>query len=311
MPGSFRFVPACGCCDAACNLLMGPFCDCCGLLASGSLRIWDGGGFDKAFPITNGYASVTVPRVGTYHSQIVAPYTPRTLNDFTVTQTFNPPTSSYVCNLSPPVSGYAPPDRPATLTVTNPDGTTATLYSCGTINTCNSNQLNNYMGSTAVTLSHGLWCGTASTVTLPVAYNLRIGESPLNVFGIIAYQSGCFLEVWVPVCHVPIWLYGNTIAMSVCGFPVSNPGTCVDAKTIIIPTPPSTDPFFPPTPCGWFDIANHDLVHNWGNTYRFVCDPLYWRSGYIPPLQKINGRWLPQSACSLIWPGGGYITVTA
>jgi hypothetical protein len=263
------------------------------------LRIWDGSGFDKAFPISYGYASITVPKTGTYHSQIVAPYTPRTLIDFTVTRTYDATKSVYVCNLYPSVSGYAPPDRPATLTLTTPDGTAVTLSHCeyGTAS-CDASQYATYMGSTTVTLTHGCWCGTASSITLPVVFQWRF-----------AYQGlPCGLDVWTPWCQLPNDMGAMGVTAMLCGFPVSAPSGCTLPDNVIIPTPTSGDPFHPTAPCGWLNLKNFDfLIYNQSTT----CDPLYWRSGIIPGWTKTRNQCMAPSASSFVWPGGGYLTLTA
>jgi len=299
MPGSFRFVPACGCCDAACNLLMGPFCDCCGLLASGSLRIWDGSGFDKAFPITYGYASITVPKTGTYHSQIVAPYTARTLNDFTVTRTYDAPSSKWICSFTPSVKGFAPPDQPATVTVTTPNGTAVTLNHCGSgTAVCDADQFAWYQGSTTVTVTHGCWCSTAATIDLPVVFRWRFAYLGLP----------CGLDVWVPMCRAPSFGFGAGMNAMLCGFTVTAPASCVDPASVVIPTPTGTDPLHPPTPCLWVKLGNFDLtIYSQPTT----CSPLYWRSGAIPAWTRTTPQCVAPSASSYVWTGGGYLTVTA
>ena len=299
MPGTFRFTPGCGCCSADCNVLLGPFCDCCGPLPTGSLRIWNGSGYDKTFPISYGYASITIPGPGTYHAQLVAPYTLRTLSDFTVTRTYIPSSSSYRCSASPVVSGYAPPDRPSTLTLTTPTGTAVTLTACqsGTA-LCDSGQYATYMGSTAVTLTHGCWCGTAPTITLPVVFQWRFAF----------YGFPCSLDVWVPTCN-NVWSPdGNGAVFMLCGFPVTAPAACVIPDGVVIPTPPSGDPMHPTAPCWWAKLNIFDApLYSQPTT----CHPLYWRSGRIDPFTKPSGRCLAPSCSSIVWPGGGYITVTA
>jgi len=286
--------PGCRCCSSPCTLTLGPFCDCCGLLSSGTVRIWDGVSFDSNFSISSGSASVTVPNTGTYHIQTIAPYPTRTLPDFTVSST----TSSGVASCSSTFTGaYVPPDRPATVTVTTPSGVAVTLNPCnyGT-STCDSSQYATYMGSTSVTLTHGCWCGTASSITLPVVFQWRYHYSNIT----------CGLDVWVPACQAPTNITGMGVTFSLCGFPVSAPGTCVLPSSVTIPTPPSGDPLHPNTPCAWINLNAFDLSIYSQST---VCNSLYWRSGSIPA-----GVSYPtcraQSASSFIWPGGGYITVT-
>ncbi|CAB4131081.1 hypothetical protein UFOVP124_55 [uncultured Caudovirales phage] len=298
MPDTFRFTPGCSCCGVECGILLGPFCDCCGLLPSGTLRVWNGTGFDKTFPITHGYANVIVNAVGTFHAQITAPYAARTLNDFTVTRTYDSVSNAWRCTASPTVQGYAPPDRPATLTLTTPDGTTVTLNQCTAANNCGSNQYTSYMGSTTITLTHGCWCETASTITLPVVFRWRYTISGQN----------CGLDVWVPACQSVTQISGAGVTLMLCGFAVTAPGTCVLPDVVIIPTPPSGDPFRPNAPCGWLKLNNFDLLIYSSST---TCNPLYWRSGLIPSWIKTRNQCLAPTASSFVWPGGGYITVTA
>ena len=75
--GAFRFAPGCACCAVDCTVPLGPFCDCSGPLAGGVVRVWNDAGFDRSFPIDNGYAAVGVPGPGTYHAVLTGPYPAR------------------------------------------------------------------------------------------------------------------------------------------------------------------------------------------------------------------------------------------
>ena len=298
MPGTFRFVPGCGCCSVECAVSLGPFCACCGPVFSGTVRVWNNAGFDKTFAIVKGYATVALPGTGTYHVQLTGPYPLRTLADFTVTQVYDAVSGKWTCRLSRQVSAYAPADRPATLTLTTPDGTAVTLTHCqnGTA-ICDQFQYATYIGSTTVRLTHGCWCGTAPTITLPVVFQWRY----------TFYGFPCGLDVWVPTCN-NVWTpNGNGVVFMLCGFPVTAPAACVIPDGVVIPTPPSGDPMHPTSPCWWVKLNIFDtLLYSQDTT----CGPLYWRSGQILPFTKAYGRCQGPSASSFVWPGGGYLTVT-
>ena len=298
MPGSFRYAPGCGCCAAECALLLGPFCDCCGLLAAGSIQVWNDAGYDKSFSVTNGYATILVPGGGGYHARLTGPYTPRSLPSFTVTQVYDAPSARWRCTSSAPVTAYAPPNRPASVVLTTPSGSAVTLTACerGTA-TCDIDQWATYMGSTTVTLTHGCWCSTASTISLPVMFRWRFAVQ----------GQPCGLDTWVPACQTVTQISGAGVMLMLCGFAVSAPSGCMLPDNAMISTPPSGDPFHPTAPCAWLKLNNFDtLIYSQPTT----CNPLYWRSGNIPSWAKTRSQCLAPSASSFVWPGGGYLTVT-
>jgi hypothetical protein len=304
VPGSFRFAPGCGCCGVDCSITIGGFCDCCGTLTSGTLRLYNDSGFDKSFPVTQfGWVNATVHGAGTYHVQLTGPYPTKTLSDLVVTQTFNSYLNKWVCSTVPAYpqyQTYAPPDRPATLTVTTPDGTAVTLSPCSTSTSgCDAGQTGVYIGSTTVTLSHGCWCGTSSSITLPVVFAWYFDD-----FGSVYGIQGCWFQVWSPVCVPPQLTTFGQWSMSLCGFPVSAPGACVDPTGIIIPRPTGST-----QPCYWYPFTAADLGQtNILDTSTMTCSPFYWRSKVIP-VNPANKCYAP-SALSFLWPAGGYLTVT-
>jgi hypothetical protein len=94
-----------------------------------------------------------------------------------------------------------------------------------------------------------------------------------------------------------------------CGFNVNAPSGCTLPENVIIPTPPSGDPLHPTAPCAWVKLNNFDLTIYYNQPT--TCHPLYWRSGNIPGWTKTRSQCLAPSASSFVWPGGGYLTVTA
>jgi hypothetical protein len=126
--------------------------------------------------------------------------------------------------------------------------------------------------------------------------------------------GNCVLKVWVPVCNIS---NGDLYSLpgdysQLCGYTPATPGTCVDPSTVIIPKPPGPYGFFPPSPCWWTCLVNWDIYVYFVST-QFTCEPIYWRSNQIPAwdfTRKGLGCKSP-TLSSKIWPGGGYLTVTA
>ena len=302
MSGSFRFAPGCGCCGVDCSITIGNFCDCCGPLYGGTLRLYNETGYDKTFSITYGQANATVHGAGTYHAQITGPYATKNLPDLVVTQTFSQWLGKWVCSTSPAYpqfQTYAPPDRPATLTVTTPDGTAVTLSPCSTsASGCDSGQTGVYMGSTTVTLTHGFWCSTSTSITLPIVFAWYFDNFANSG------TQGCWFQVWSPVCVPPQLTTFGQWTISLCGFPVSAPGACVDPSGVIITRPSGAS-----SPCWWYPFTAADLgQQNILDVSTMTCYPFYWRSKVIPA--KPAGKWYAQSPLSFLWPAGGYLTVT-
>jgi hypothetical protein len=238
--------------------------------------------------ISQGYAAATLPGPNTFHAELTGPYAPRALPDISVAA------SGQQCTMTPsPISAYAPPDRPATLVLTTPDGAAVSLAVCAySADTCTSGQPRIYSGSTHVTLGHGCWCSASPNLSLPVVLVWDFGPP-------------CALQVWVPACVGPT--FSGTVPartlLRLCGVSVDIPAPCVNPASQFIPIVLPGTPF-----CRWIDLAAWDFPLFSQPT---TCSPLFWQSGFVPPFSDVGGTCQADSASSFVWPGGGYFTITS